>query len=58
MKCERCGEELQKIPVLGNTKEFFYYCNNCFRKGGKLKDYTSPIFREKREWRARLNGHK
>ena len=58
MECKDCGDELQKIPVFGSTKDFYYYCNTCFENGAKLKDCFSPTFTEKESWRTGLNGHR
>ena len=58
MKCEICGDELQKIAVFGNTNDYYYYCNGCFVNGAKLGDCFSPTFTEKEPWRTGLNGHR
>jgi hypothetical protein len=58
VECKKCGDELQKIPILGTTNEFYYYCNGCFVNGAKLKDCFSPTFTEKESWRTGLNGHR
>lgn len=57
MKCKECGEELQKIPILGNTKGYQYYCVGCFNNGKTFKECHSPTFKEKESWRSKLNGH-
>lgn len=57
MKCKECGDELQKIPILGNTKGFQYYCAGCFKRGKTFKECHSETFKEAESFRGGLNGH-
>lgn len=57
MKCKECGDELQKVAILGNTKKYSYYCNTCAKAGKKLKDCMSDeVFTANESWRPKFTG--
>ena len=56
MKCKVCGTELQKVPILGNTKEYALYCSGCSKDGRPLGECFSDEVFTGESWRTGLNG--
>ncbi len=56
MKCKVCGTELERIPILGNTKQYSLFCSGCQKDGRPLGECFSDEVFTGESWRTGLNG--